>query len=112
MKKNLFYYDPKIKENEEFSRGPIVIHGGFTSAFYDFSFEGTGRLIISIACWLMRPEENILDEDGNFNYEKKYVPQINPIYNNSIFDKWISTYSILILDMSGSMTSKYGELVK
>ena len=70
----ILYYDPKIKENEEFSRGPIIIHGGFTSSFYDFEEEGTGILIISITCWLRRPEENILDEHGIFNIEKKYVP--------------------------------------
>ena len=41
----ILYYDPKIKE-KGFSRGPIVVHGGFTSAFYDFKEDGTGRFVI------------------------------------------------------------------
>ena len=45
----ILYYDPKIKK-EGISRGPIVIHWGVTSAFYDFEQDGTGRLAISIAC--------------------------------------------------------------
>ena len=39
-KKSFSPYDPKIKE-EGPSRGPIVVHGGFTSAFYEFNKEGT-----------------------------------------------------------------------
>ena len=57
----ILYCDPKINENKEFSRGPIIIHGGFTSAFYDFTFEGTGRLIISMSCWLMKLNINIFE---------------------------------------------------
>ena len=59
----------------------------------------------------MIPEENILDQHGNFNYENKYVPKIQPIYNDSIFDEWISIYSILLLDISGSIENKYAELL-
>ena len=40
----ILYYDPKIKG--KISRGPIVIHGGFTSAFYDFQEDGAGKLVI------------------------------------------------------------------
>jgi hypothetical protein len=45
------------------SPGPIVLHGGFTSAFAEFTDDktgGTGRLMISIACWLVRMEERSL----------------------------------------------------
>ena len=55
----ILYYVPKIKKGE-ISRGSILLHGGFTSAFYDFQQEGTGRLVISIACWLIRKEEYYL----------------------------------------------------
>ena len=53
----ILYYEPQI----EIGRGPIVLHGGFTSAFYDFQEDGTGRLVISIACWLIRKEELYLN---------------------------------------------------
>lgn len=56
----ILYYDPPISEGGiDLSPGPIVLHGGFTSAFYDFveDVNGTGRLIISIAAWLTRFEE-------------------------------------------------------
>lgn len=34
----ILYYDPKINEDKnKISRGPIVVHGGLTSAFYEFN---------------------------------------------------------------------------
>ena len=109
----ILYYDPKI--TGIISRGPIVVHGGFTSAFYDFQFDGTGRLVISIACWLVRIEERIYQYNTNKN--KMIIPSIKPIQNEIVqFSKWnkfevITTYSILLLDISGSMINKYKELV-
>ena len=102
----ILYYDPKI----ETKRGPIVLHGGFTSAFYDFEEEGTGRLVISIACWLMRKEELAVNiAEGN----EKVIPHIPiPEDKNVVFDKWIkkNMFSILILDVSGSMKNYYKRL--
>ena len=111
----ILYYDPKIKEGKT-SRGPIVVHGGFTSAFYDFKEDGTGRLVISIACWLIRKEEYYMNlREG---IEKK-IPKIKtPILKNNVFDKWIKLgnsekmYSILILDVSGSMRGNYDNLIQ
>ena len=106
----ILYYDPKV----ETGRGPIVVHGGFTSAFYDFQQDGTGRLVISIACWLIRKEEiNINIANGI----EKVIPSIPiPQNNNIAFDKWIKIkgvgkmFSILILDVSGSMRKFYSSL--
>ena len=105
----ILYYDPKI----ETGRGPIVVHGGFTSAFYDFEQTGTGRLVISIACWLIRREEYIVNlRDGIV----KTIPRIKkPMRAQGIFNKWIkynnkNMYSILILDISGSMAYYYTQL--
>ena len=84
----ILYYDPKISEE----RGPIVVHGGFTSAFYDFQLEGTGKLLISIVCWLMRCEEKIkkqIDKSNeNNNFKKPLINKINEIKINKIFKDW------------------------
>ena len=108
----ILYYDPKV----ETGKGPIVIHGGFTSAFYDFEQDGTGKLVISIACWLTRREEALCNLKDGF---EKVIPGIKiPLDNNKIFDKWIklnntntNMYSILILDVSGSMKKYYDSLI-
>ena len=111
----VLFYDPKIEESQPYSRGPIVVHGGSTSAFYDYKEEGTGKLIRSIACWLVRPEELLLN---NFKNKKKTIPIIpKPNYNVEKFNGWIkgysnkTMYSIIILDVSGSMNSYYQELI-
>ena len=76
----ILYYDPKV----ETGKGPIVIHGGFTSAFYDFEQDGTGKLVISIACWLTRREEALCNLKDGF---EKVIPGIKiPLDNNKIFD--------------------------
>jgi len=36
----ILFYDPNINTDP---RGPIVVHGGYTSAFYEFHNEGTGN---------------------------------------------------------------------
>ena len=110
----ILYYDPKIDPLKVDNRGPIVVHGGFTSAFYEFTKEGTGLLIISIACWLGRIEEGIENKYFKPHYEF-FVPAINRSISNQIFDDWYkikSVYSILILDVSGSMKTRYESLVK
>ena len=77
----ILYYDPKV----ETKRGPIVLHGGFTSAFYDFQEDGTGRLVISIACWLIRKEELAMNIAEGI---EKVIPPIPiPKNKNIIFDK-------------------------
>ena len=106
----ILYYDPKIEPGKG---GPIVVHGGFTSAFYDFEQTGTGRLVISIACWLMRNEENMYNfiRDGIV----KNIPEVPVPENKNInFDKWIkiNMFSILILDVSSSMSGSYNDLMK
>ena len=104
----ILYYDPKIKKGE-ISRGPIVLYGGFTSAFYDFKQEGTGRLVISIACWLIRKEEYYLNLKQGL---EKSIPKINKPNEYIIpFNKWIKVYFILILDISGSMKKNYNNLI-
>ena len=108
----ILYYDPKIETIEK-RQGPIVVHGGFTSAFYDFQQDGTGRLVISIACWLIRKEEIIMNRNSGI---ETIIPRIIiPKDDHVIFDKWIKNvkarmYSILILDISGSMKKYYQSL--
>ena len=91
--------------------GPIVVHGGFTSAFYDFEQNGTGRLVISIACWLIRKEEYMLDVANGIVKQVKGIPI--PQNKNNNFYRWIKTnmFSILILDVSGSMNYYYEDLI-
>ena len=108
----ILYYDPKVSEDKnQISRGPIVIHGGLTSAFYEYDYDGTGSIIKSIALWLSRIEERI--EDRN----KFLIPHINrrEISEKIKFDQWnndkILTYTILILDISGSMKNYYFDLI-
>ena len=105
----ILYYDPKV----ETKMGPIVVHGGFTSAFYDFEQNGTGRLVISIACWLIRKEEYMLDVANGIVKQVKGVPI--PQNKNNNFDRWIKNvanmFSILILDVSGSMYYYYEDLI-
>ncbi|KAA6400332.1 MAG: hypothetical protein EZS28_004141 [Streblomastix strix] len=69
----ILYFDPKIPPESSAaydseactkakpSPGPIVLHGGFTSAFSEFDQDekGMGRLVVSIACWLTRIEERM-----------------------------------------------------
>lgn len=109
----ILFYDPQIDPTKEYNRGPIVVHGGYTSAFYEFKEEGTGLLVISIACWLGRIEEKVENSYFNEDYEF-FVPAIQKSLSNQEFTDWYkinSIYSILILDVSGSMKKYYGELI-
>ena len=112
----ILYYDPKIKKGQ-ISRGPIVLHGGFTSAFYDFQQDGTGRLVISIACWLIRKEEYFMDMRRGIIRTIPRIQYYPKRYFTFTFNKWIKVknnnmYSILILDVSGSMERYYYSLIK
>ena len=107
----ILFYDPKIDNNKKFNRGPIVVHGGFTSAFYEFKEEGTGQLIISIACWLGRIEEGYREK---FTGKEFFIPPIQKKISGEIYKDWYqikSIYSILILDFSISMSSHYRSLI-
>ena len=111
----ILYYDPKIKKGK-ISRGPIVLHGGFTSAFYDFQQDGTGRLVISIACWLIRKEEYFMDMRKGIIRSIPRIQYPNKGFITFTFNKWIkvennNTFSILILDVSGSMERYYSSLI-
>jgi hypothetical protein len=81
----VLFHDPKITSTTLECPGPIVIHGGFTSAFYKFGdpnsqYGGTGRLIISIACWLTRFEER--DHLAKITGQDiKTVPRLTGSYN-------------------------------
>ena len=110
----ILYYDPKIKE-DGLSRGPIIVHGGSTSAFYEFEKEGAGKLIISSACWLLRIEEILKSSFIIHSFKERFIPKIEKSKSNEKFQDWISavsTYTILILDVSGSMEPEYKSLVE
>jgi hypothetical protein len=56
----VLFFDQEITCDSMECEGPIVLHRGFTSAFYGFGDDeshGTERLFISTACWLTRVEE-------------------------------------------------------
>jgi L1 cell adhesion molecule like protein len=77
------YFDPKIEvDSDGPSPGPIVIHGGFTSAFIDFGddLRGTGRLIISIACWLSRIEERTYESRRTGKARVTSTPKLTGTY--------------------------------
>jgi hypothetical protein len=107
------------------SPGSIVIHGGFTAAFYEFglamddSTGGTGRLIISIACWLTRIEERLYLAKKTATPLVTTVPRLTENYSVSgVFSGWTprpvvtrKRHSILVLDGSGSMSSAYAGLI-
>jgi len=122
----ILFYDPKIKGDqiryyldgkerifEEPPRGPIVIHGGFTSAFGDFSQDekGTGRLIVSIACWIARMDVRVFAKGLLGGIRGKTVPCIkseNIQYGitHTFNEKPIEIkprHTVMILDGSGSM---------
>jgi hypothetical protein len=119
----LVLHDPVLTSNTLECPGPVVIHGGFTSAFYEFGDDksgGTGRLIISIACWLTRIEERIYQSrmtatpivtsvkrlTGNYTVSREFTgfqakPSGSPL-----------RHSILCLDVSGSMEKDYPQLAR
>ena len=80
----ILYYEPNTSGKD--SRGPIVVHGGYTSAFYEFTNEGTGKLISSIACWLIWPE--------NFHEKGRLIPPVNEYKGSEVFTEWINNLYI------------------
>jgi hypothetical protein len=116
----ILFYDPKFSSHS-FSPGPIVLHGGFTSAFYEFRDDkyATGRLIISIACWLTRIEERLYASKRYSLPLQKNIPKLSGSYAViGTFTDWrpipmrsCLRHSILILDGSGSMNSSYAKLI-
>jgi hypothetical protein len=117
----ILFHDPTITSDALECPGPVVIHGGFTAAFYEFGDDktgGTGRLIISISCWLTRIEERMYRAKISANSIAKSVPRLTGSYvvsgNFTGFQAKPSTsrprHSILCLDVSGSMSSAYSQL--
>jgi MoxR-like ATPase len=115
----ILFYDPVVPANAKLSPGPIVLHGGFTSAFYEFGADrlGTGRLIVSIACWLVRVEERLA---RSVQESIEYVTWTEPLPGDyrlrGVFKGWRQVpiqkrHSILVLDGSGSMYNVYADLI-
>jgi hypothetical protein len=112
----ILYYDPPLPHDsvgpgEGDSPGPVVLHGGFTSAFAEFTDDntgGTGRLMISIACWLVRIQEREIRASRE-GVLVKTTPLIYNKYNNfSEFKGWnkkpLSAVDYLfMIDATGSM---------
>jgi len=126
----ILYFDPPIPNDPKISHtlnvkspGPIVLHGGFTSAFAEFHTGGTERLIISIACWLTRYEERSYNSEKTCTDLVTTVPALRNSYTvSSPFTSWTRAsssftgwtrpkHSILILDGSGSMSGCYNSLI-
>jgi Mg-chelatase subunit ChlD len=108
----ILFFDPKITSDSMESEGPVVLHGGFTSAFYDFGDDktgGTGRLVISIACWLTRMEERAYRARIAASDIVKTVPRLTGTYSSVAFNGWrvgsatLPRHSVLVIDKSGSM---------
>jgi hypothetical protein len=112
----ILHYDPGIPSETAVSPGPIVLHGGFTSAFYEFGSDrlGTGRLIVSIACWLVRVEERLVTSIRESKPLVTWTPKLSGRYRFGLsFPVWrtlLRWHSILVLDGSGSMSESYDEL--
>eukprot|EP00767_Chilomastix_cuspidata_P005377 gnl/Chilomastix_cuspidata/5591.p1 GENE.gnl/Chilomastix_cuspidata/5591~~gnl/Chilomastix_cuspidata/5591.p1 ORF type:complete len:2281 (+),score=275.26 gnl/Chilomastix_cuspidata/5591:480-6845(+) len=115
----ILYYDPKISEKYFFGNcGPIIIHGGSTSAFIGYKEESTGCLIVSMSCWLARVEErlylsSISDDFIPMRFRAEF-PEPAP----REFLGWAKarpvtapTNHILLLDASGSL-GPYGRMVR
>ena len=105
------------------TEGDIFIDCGYTKLFDKMSTEdiATWRYIQNIAGFLARPEAHLIYDDGetaknyrpnginfNINYFNLYRNLQN--YYGSL-RKYRTTFSILILDVSGSMSSYYSRLI-
>jgi hypothetical protein len=117
----ILFYDPAITSETLECRGPIVAHCGFTSAFYEFGDDktgGSGRLLISIACWLTRMEEQMYRAKTSANPIAKSVPRLSGNYAvTGYFTGFqekpaIRRHSILCLDVSGSMDQVHAQLAQ
>ena len=102
------------------TEGDIFIDCGYTKLFEKMSTEdiATWRYIQNIAGFLARPEAHLIYDDGETakNYRPKGV-NFNINYNNlytkfqSYYGSSKTTFSILILDVSGSMENYYNSLI-
>jgi hypothetical protein len=102
--------------------GPVVLHGGFTSAFSEFGedMKGTGKLLISIACWLTRIELRLSLARLGHGMPLTTIPALRGNYGKTgIFKGWtpiptkyIPWYSIIVLDSSFSMEDTYSSLIE
>jgi hypothetical protein len=118
----ILFYDPTITCNSLECHAPIFIHGGFTAAFYEFGGDetgGTGRLIVSMACWLTRLEvreqltklfavpigKTVPRLGGNYVITRRVTFPLKPIVS-------VRRHSILCLDVSGSTTQDYPTLAR
>jgi uncharacterized protein YegL len=106
----LYWNRPPRANPEQRVPGSIVLHGGFTSAFYEFGDEekapGTGRLIESIACWLAHLEERIYLEEHWCVPIPKGIPELTGRYEPvRPFRDWRQPrlHLVLLLDLSESM---------
>ncbi|KAA6394322.1 MAG: hypothetical protein EZS28_010148, partial [Streblomastix strix] len=129
----ILFFDPKIPPESEAmycsdtcqgatpSPGPIVLHGGFTSAFSEFGEDqkGMGRLVVSISCWLTRFEERLYASKINGSLLLTTSPALTKHYSTPTFAGWRPKpvtsrlrHSILALDSSGSMSGDpYSKLI-
>ncbi|KAA6398400.1 MAG: putative serine/threonine-protein kinase PLK4 [Streblomastix strix] len=129
----ILYFDPKIPPESEAmycsetckgaisSPGPIVLHGGFTSAFSEFGEDqtGMGRLVISISCWLTRFEERFYAAKRSGSKLLSTSPALIKHYSTKTFAGWRPKpvgvrprHSILALDSSRSMSgAPYEQLI-
>jgi hypothetical protein len=119
----IVFHDSTITSDNLECPGPVVIHGGFTSAFSEFNDDetrGTGRLIISIACWMVRLEERCYLLRTLGHEIPKSVPCLTGDYSvkesfTGFHQKTptiVPRHSILCLDKSGSMSGHFAQLAR
>ncbi|KAA6374901.1 MAG: hypothetical protein EZS28_029573, partial [Streblomastix strix] len=129
----ILFFDPIIPPESEASYcsenieeatpspGPIVLHGGFTSAFSEFGEDqkGMGRLVVSISCWLTRFEERFYAAKKSGSQLLATTHVLTKHYSTPPFAGWRPKpvtsrlrHSILALDSSGSMRgAPYDQLI-
>ncbi|KAA6378936.1 MAG: putative NEK protein kinase, partial [Streblomastix strix] len=129
----ILFYDPKIPPESEAqyysktckgaktSPGPIVLHGGFTSAFSEFGEDQTemGRLVVSISCWLTRFEERFYAAKSKGALLLTTSPALKKQHSTKTFNRWRPKpvivkprHSILVLDEMESIGSKQSKALK
>ena len=98
--------------------GDIIIDCGYTKIFFNMSTKdiATWRYIQNIAGFLARPEAHMIYDDGET--AKNYRPNgVNftidyfNIYKINTHNSYKTMFSILILDVSGSMKDYYRSLI-
>eukprot|EP00767_Chilomastix_cuspidata_P000693 gnl/Chilomastix_cuspidata/119.p1 GENE.gnl/Chilomastix_cuspidata/119~~gnl/Chilomastix_cuspidata/119.p1 ORF type:complete len:3798 (+),score=939.71 gnl/Chilomastix_cuspidata/119:6300-17693(+) len=104
------FYDPvSLPGPLSFTPGPIVLHGGFTSAFVEFAEDGTGRLVTGIACWLANLEMALFDQKIKGKLASKTLPVYFPRVEPVEFTGWVAPAAAqnlavtFMMDLTGSM---------